>query len=264
MSRIAHLADLHFGSVPAGLAKALCHELKRARFDAVVIAGDLTLTASREEFAAAKSWLATLELPQLIVPGNHDLPQWNLYERFARPTLRYDIAISAMRPARLDLPDGVILGLNTTSPWQPHLRWQDGRVRRRDTAALDAALRGVPPGALKIVTAHHPFATVVDMPRARPVRRALRTLDVLAQRGVSVLLSGHTHQSFVSPIRTVYGELIAVGAPTALSSRRRGESNGFWLIDTRGEELAFTLRLREGETFISAQEHAYRRPRAAQ
>jgi 3',5'-cyclic AMP phosphodiesterase CpdA len=263
MSRIAHLADLHFGSVPAGLAEALCHELTAAELDGLVIAGDLTLTASREEFAAAKRWLDSIQVPSLIVPGNHDLPRWNVYERFTRPTLRYDVAVSASRPARLDLPDCVILGLNTTSPWQPHMRWEDGRVRRRDALALDSALRDVPPGTLKIVAAHHPFSAVPAMPRARPVRRALRTLEVLTGRGVALLLSGHTHQSFVRPLRNLNGELIAVGAPTALSSRRRGEENGYWLIETTDKDLVFTLRLRQGESFVSAQQHTYAPPRTA-
>lgn len=260
MSRLAHLADLHFGSVPAGMAEALCDELRSAAVTAMVIAGDLSLTASRDEFAAAKAWLDRLDAPKLIVPGNHDLPRWNLYERFTRPTRRYNTAISVAHPARLDLPDCIVLGLDTTSSWQPHLRWQEGRVRRRDVLALDSVLRDAGPGVLKIVAAHHPFSAVAATSRARPVRGAVPMLEVLTAGGVALLLSGHTHQSFISTVRNAGGELIAVGAPTALSSRRRGEENGYWLIELGGEDLVFTLRRRRGESFICAEEHVKRRP----
>ncbi len=191
------------------------------------------------------------------MPGNHDLQRWNVRDRFLRPYDRFDAAAGPHRRAELDLGDCTILALDTTARWQPHFRWQEGRVRRRDALALDLRLRAADPRKLKVVVAHHPFAPVAGMPRARPVRWALNALDIFAKRGVALVLSGHTHQSYVVPVAHGRGRVLAVGAPTALSNRRRGEENGYWVIDVDGRRVELTLRLREGATFMDKARHAF-------
>lgn len=249
MTRIAHLADLHFGSVPEGLAEALAADLAAISPTLIVIAGDLTLNASTEEFAAAKAWLDGLAPPRLVVPGNHDLRSWNLWDRFLAPYRRFDRALGVHRHEMLDLHDCVVFALDTTARWQPRLAWQEGRVRRRDAVELDRGLREAPSDKVKIIVAHHPFAPVEGMPRARPVRRALNALDIFARREVALILSGHTHQSYVVPVAHGARRLFAVGAPTALSKRRRGEENGYWIIDIEGRRVTLTLRLRNETAF---------------
>ncbi len=249
MTRLALVADLHFGSVPEGLAEALRAELLAAAPDACLVAGDLTLRARRREFRAARRWLDQLPFPRLVVPGNHDLAAKNLMERFFRPYRRFQRVVRPEEQRTLRLPDCVVAGLNTVAPWQPHLRWAEGRVRRKDAAALAVELAGAPAGRLKIVLAHHPFAPVPDMARARPVRRAPTALSLFRAQGVDLILSGHTHQSYVLPLGHAGAPMLAVGAPTALSWRTRGEANGYWLIEITPEQLVLRLRLRAGERF---------------
>ena len=95
MTRVALLADLHFGSVPPQLAEQLAHDLGRLQPDVIIVAGDLTMRSTSTEFADAKRWLDALAPPRLVLPGNHDLPVWNVFERFTTPFARYSRASGA-------------------------------------------------------------------------------------------------------------------------------------------------------------------------
>ncbi|MGB0083806.1 MAG: metallophosphoesterase [Rhodomicrobiaceae bacterium] len=121
MTRFALLADLHFGSVPEGLEKQLHADLERLRLDLIVIAGDITLRSRQREFEHARAWLETLRAPLLLLPGNHDLPVWNLVERFTRPFARYWRSVGHPLMPVFEDERVVVVGLNTTARWQPHL-----------------------------------------------------------------------------------------------------------------------------------------------
>lgn len=250
MIKIALLADLHFGSVPEGLAAALRDELEEARPDLAIIAGDLTLRARPAEFAAAQEWVKALTPPVLILPGNHDVPFFNLLQRFADPFGLFVQSTGAALMPVFEENQCFILGFNTTGSWQPHLLWQEGVARRRDMQAAAERLDAAGAAKFKAVAAHHPFFTVPKVPRARPVRRAGQALDIFARRGVELIMSGHTHQSFAQPVQHGGARLLALGAPTALSNRRRGEANGYWLIGVSDDAFDLSLRLR-GETHFS-------------
>jgi len=257
MTRIALLADLHFGSVPEGLADLLREDILSAEPDAVVIAGDLTLRARRGEFADARDWLDRLPYPRLVIPGNHDIPKFNLWARFRSPFHRFNETVQDEERGPLQLDICTIFGLNTTSPWQPHLRWQEGRVRRRDLKRFAREVAETPPDRFRLVAAHHPFSKVPEMKRARPVRRAISTLSAFRAYHIDLVLSGHTHQSFVLPMNHGGRPLLMIGAPTALSDRRRGEENGYWLIDLAHDRIKLMRRLRNGGRFESGKPIVY-------
>jgi 3',5'-cyclic AMP phosphodiesterase CpdA len=248
--KIALAADLHFGSVPEGLADELRTVIEAEEPDVIVIAGDLTLRARTHEFEEARTWLLSFKKPTLVLPGNHDLPYWNLLQRFHDPFHRYRMAAdgASLMPV-VEQQNGVVLGFNTARPWQPHLRWQEGTARRRDIAAAKAALSSVPAGRFKAVAAHHPLLRAPEVPRTEPVRRASLALKAFAGAGVDVIMSGHVHQSYAFETEVEGRPMLAVGAPTALSNRLRGEANGFWMIDASGAAIDCTLWLRDEAQF---------------
>lgn len=257
MTRLAHLSDLHFGTVPDGLAVALLDDLDAVGLDAAVIAGDLTMRARSREYTAAKEWLEALAVPGLVIPGNHDLPTWQLVERFRSPYKRFHGAVHVDRQAPLDLGNCSVFGLNTTGRWQPHMQWQEGRVRRRDIAGMATLFAAAPEDRFRIVAAHHPFSRVPSIPAARPVRRAEAMLELFSRNRVGMILSGHLHRSFVMPLTRAGKHMIAVGAPTALSTRQRGEGNGYWIVDVSESDVTLTLRRRHGEEFTDDETHTF-------
>ncbi len=256
--KIALAADLHFGSVPEGLAAELRAAIEAQEPNVIVIAGDLTLRARRREFEEAKTWLSSLSAPTLVLPGNHDLPYWNLLQRFRNPFRRYRRATSAatLMPV-IEREDGMVLGFNTTRPWQPHLRWQEGTARLRDIEAARAALSSAPAGRFKAVAAHHPLMKVPGFPRAEPVRRAGLALKAFADCGVHLIMSGHIHQSYAIETEVEGRAIVSVGAPTALSSRLRGEANGFWMVDANETAIDCTLWLRDEARFQPRAEKSF-------
>jgi 3',5'-cyclic AMP phosphodiesterase CpdA len=252
MTRIALLADLHFGSVPPQLAEQLAHDLGRIAPDLIIVAGDLTMRSHRHEFADAKSWLERLEAPLLLLPGNHDLPVWSIFERFTNPFARYSRTAGAKLMPVFEDTQSFILGLNTTASWQPNLKWHEGVARRRDVIAARQLIAQAPPQKARIVATHHPLLPIEGFPRARPVRRAAHALAMLTQQKVEMLLSGHVHQTYAVALEQPGGTVIAVGAPTALSTRMRGETNGFWLIEVSPERFRLSLHRSGGAAFEAA------------
>ena len=85
MRTVAHLSDLHFGRVDYAIAGGLIAKLFELRPDLVVVSGDLTQRAKGREFREAKAFLDRLPRPQLVVPGNHDVPLYNIMARWLTP-----------------------------------------------------------------------------------------------------------------------------------------------------------------------------------
>ncbi|HEY7646589.1 MAG TPA: metallophosphoesterase [Hyphomicrobiales bacterium] len=249
MTVIALLADLHFGSVPPGLAEQLRQDLVRLAPDLVVIAGDLTLQWRRREFDEAKRWLTSLPSRFLALPGNHDLPESNLFERMFRPFSRYLKFIGQPLMPVYEDDTAFVLGLNTTASLPPTPRWREGVARRVDIANAGDCFALARPGKTRIVVTHHPLVAGEGFLRARPVRRAKGALDRFAAQGVEILMSGYLHQSFAVELRRPHGGIIAIGAPTSLSTRIRGEPNGFWLIDVQPDAVRLTLHSFDGASF---------------
>ena len=94
MTTVAHISDLHFGREEPRVAEGLLADLSGLRPRLVVLSGDLTQRARRRQFAAARDFLARIEAPPLIVPGNHDIPLFDVARRFLRPLHRFRDYIS--------------------------------------------------------------------------------------------------------------------------------------------------------------------------
>src|SRR5947209_3529118 len=89
MRVLAHISDLHFGYNDELLAEALRQALVAIQPDVLVVSGDLVEHATDSEFATAREFLQTLPKPQIVVPGNHDLPFYNLFRRFTEGLDKY-------------------------------------------------------------------------------------------------------------------------------------------------------------------------------
>ena len=91
-ARIAHLSDLHFGAHDPKVVAGTFAWLQEQRPDLVIISGDFTQRARREQFEQASAYLNRLRADGhclLVVPGNHDVPLYDLARRFGAPLRRY-------------------------------------------------------------------------------------------------------------------------------------------------------------------------------
>ena len=89
MTLLFHLSDIHFGLENNRALDWVKQEIAEKRPAAVAITGDFTMRARRHEFAAACRWVQGLEVPVTVEVGNHDLPYFNLIERFFAPYRRF-------------------------------------------------------------------------------------------------------------------------------------------------------------------------------
>ena len=255
MTRLALLADLHFGRADPDLADALLSALAEARPELVLIAGDFVQRARAGQFRLARAFLDALPAPWRAVPGNHDLPLWNLPARLAAPRAGYRRWIASRTGFSLATEDALILGLDTTTRW----RHQRGRVGPGQIARVAAEMAGAG-SRVPVILAHHPFhqreAVAKDLMIGAP-----GALDRWADAPPHLLLTGHLHAFLVEPFvaRRGSGQTLQVHCGTSTSRRTRGTPNDFALIEIAGgrvriERRAFT----PGAGFPVAAVHAYR------
>ena len=122
----------------------------------VAVSGDLTQSARRRELAATRDFLAQLAPPVLVVPGNHDVPDWDLIRRLFRPWRRYGRYITGDLYPRYSSPTLSVLGLNSARRWSPHTDWSRGRLSAHQMPEVDGFFAGAEPAAVRVVV-HHPF-----------------------------------------------------------------------------------------------------------
>ena len=85
MRTIAHLSDLHFGRHDETAAERLLADISEVKPNITVVTGDLTQRARHRQFAAARAFLEKLPRPVVVIPGNHDVPLYDIVERFLGP-----------------------------------------------------------------------------------------------------------------------------------------------------------------------------------
>jgi len=156
--------------------------------------------------------------------GNHDLPYFNLIERFFDPYKKFR-GMESVVEKELDLPGLAIVPLKTTVRMQPRLDWSKGWVSQ---AALDkclAAIDALPSDKRVLVTVHHPLVEVGTRGTAL-THGGTRALAELAKRNVAAVLSGHVHDPFDMTQQTVNGPVRMIGAGT-LSQRVRSTPQSF-------------------------------------
>jgi len=249
MRRIAHLSDLHFGTTDSTVAGALLNDLAQQQVHLTVVSGDLTQRARRVEFQAARQYLDRIAGPRLIVPGNHDIPLYNVLARFLRPLSRFQAAITEdLNPVYRD-SEILVVGVNTARS----NTWKSGRISQAQIESLRSTFEAAGDLDFKVLVSHHPFIPPEGHPTGTVVGRSLEALHMLQQVGCSLILSGHLHQAFSSDVRPYHLEIersiLVAQAGTALSNRRRGEANGYNLIMLDGSTLTLEVRAWTGRQF---------------
>lgn len=235
MTRILHLSDTHFGTERKPVVEAALDLARALAPDLVVLSGDITQRARRGQFAAARKFIQRLSLPVLAVPGNHDIPLFNVFARALNPYGNYKRALGAILEPVFE-NDGVLaIGVNTTRP----RRRKDGEISDAQIARVAERLRQARPGQLRVVVAHHPVRAKVESDLSNLLIGRERALAAWLQAGVDLVLGGHIHLPYVLPL-TPAGPAAPAGwivqAGTACSHRVRGSVPNSLNVITRQEQ----------------------------
>jgi len=263
MPRLIHLSDLHFGAHDPRLVEAVETRIDEEEPDLVVISGDFTQRARTEQFKEACSFLERLKHAGhevLGVPGNHDVPLYDVLRRFLSPLTRYRRYIDETLCPYHEIDGAAVLGINTARS----LTFKDGRISHEQMHFIRhtfARKKDVP----RILVTHHPlFALPVgDGPTlGDPVGRQADALDAIAEAGVDLLLAGHVHRASAhsaADLATRAGGALVIQAGTATSTRLRDEEQSFNRIDIAGDRVTLTVQSWKDDGFVSGDEQTYAR-----
>jgi len=252
MRTIAHISDLHFGRIDLRVCEALLADLESLAPSLVAVSGDLTQRARRREFAAARAFLARLSAPTLCVPGNHDVPLYDVMRRFASPLARYRRYITSdLSPLYLD-DEMAVLGINTARS----LTFSGGRISVEQIAHAKRHLCAIAPDRVKAVVTHHQFLAAPGDPTPDLVGRAPDALRALEACGVELLLAGHAHVAYTGDVRSahvaVQRSILVVQAGTATSTRTRSEANSYNVVTVDDGHVSVLVREWAGAAFVDA------------
>jgi len=238
---VLHVTDLHVTEPNTSLesvwttAVDVLRAAKRESFDFIVVSGDLTQAAGRKEFdrlhefasaQLARKLRKPKELHRIVfVPGNHDVPLYNIAARLFRPYDGYQRYIQQDLEPVYEAEGMMMVGLNSARrrPFSV-----GGRLNEAQVARAAARLQSAAEGAVRIVVTHHPFDVPDTHGDQHLIGRADMTMRRLAVAGVDLFLAGHLHVSHVGETAARYriaGHSALVVQAGTMSTRRRGEVN---------------------------------------
>lgn len=268
MSNIAHLSDVHFGHHDPEVVAGLEILLFDRRPDLVVISGDLTQRARVAQYELACEFIDRLEangLAVLAVPGNHDVPLYDIVRRFTRPLARYKRYIDDDLCPWWENDELAVLGINTARS----LTFKDGSVSHDQMRLIRECFNASRPGKLRILVTHHPLIAMPLGDEDAPtgvVNRSVDALTAAGDAGVDMLLAGHIHRSFSQSVRALghlpgklhgdrhvenTGRALVVQAGTATSTRLRGgERQSFNWIEADHDGIGLTVHGWDGAAFV--------------
>ncbi len=264
MARLVHLSDLHFGAHDPRLVTAVEARVDEAKADLVVISGDFTQRARTEQFQEACRFLTRLKdkgHEVLAVPGNHDVPLYDVLRRFLSPLTRYKRYIDSTLCPFIQIDGAAVLGINTARS----LTFKDGRINAEQVAHIREAFARTTADTPRVLVTHHPmFALPVgDGPDlGKAIGRQEMALDAIAEAGVDLLLAGHNHRAsthHAPDLVTRAGSALVIQAGTATSTRVRDEEQSFNLIEVASCDVTVTVQAWDGGGFASRDAQRYRR-----
>ena len=265
------ISDLHFGPpFDPVVAEAALRSVEALEPDAIIVNGDLTQRAKRTQFQEARTYLERLPaVPRIVVPGNHDVPLYRVYERLYQPHQLYQEIISPELNPILTLASATIVGLDTSAP---RTAITNGLIRPWQLERCVDAFENSPPEKIRIVVAHHPFASAPDWLPDKLMPHSERAIRTFSRYGVELICGGHLHRGYVSNTLDFYPDvsrdhgILISQCGTTTSRRGRGREqfrNSFNWIEIIDDAIKITHFLYQPITdqFESFAYHVYPRQR---
>ena len=225
MTVLLHASDPHFGTEQPPVMQALLRFSRAQAPDVLVLSGDITQRARVAQFRAARAFVDALGVRTVLaIPGNHDIPLFNLAARLWWPYANHCQAFGTDLEPEFASPGLLVLTVNTTRP----LRHKNGEVSAAQIARVAQRLAAAGTGQLRIVVTHQPVAVQHAQDEPDRLRGAGHAVRTWSRAGVDLILGGHIHLPFVQALHEQHADLPrkcwAVQAGTAVSTRVRADA----------------------------------------
>lgn len=222
MSVLLHVSDTHFGTERPAVVDALVRWIAEQSADLVILSGDITQRARRAQFDAARRFVQRLSTPVLAIPGNHDLPLFNLWQRLFKPYRGYRRVFGDELEPQWESSDWLVIGVNTTR----RQRHTNGEISPAQIRRVAQQLRSARPGQRRVVVTHQPMLVTRPEDQANLLHGHARAAQAWVEAGADLLLGGHIHLPYIRPMTEAHPglprEAWVVQAGTAVSHRVRG------------------------------------------
>jgi 3',5'-cyclic AMP phosphodiesterase CpdA len=242
MTVLLHISDTHFGTEEPPVVAAVQQLAREQRPDGVILSGDITQRARSEQFAAARRFCDSLGVQHLLtLPGNHDIPLYNVAARLFSPYGGYRACFGDELEPELEFADVLVIGVNTTRP----RRHKDGEVSAGQVNRVVKRLHQARREQLRVVVTHQPACVIRPEDETNRLHGGEVAVQAWARAGADLVLGGHIHLPYVSDVGSlvkpaVPRSMYCVQAGTALSHRvRHGSPNSVniirWLPPANGD-----------------------------
>jgi 3',5'-cyclic AMP phosphodiesterase CpdA len=229
--KIAQLSDSHFGTIYPHVREALLRTLADLKPDLVLFTGDITQRARGWQFREAREFTRKLKPASLIaVPGNHDIPLFNIFLRLFDPYRGFKRLFKDQLEKDFHHGDVLITGLNSTDRWR-HIQGQFDldRLQRRLSSSNVAA-------KVHIAAFHHPMDCLRPQDEKNLLRKSHETISIFDRHKVDLVVGGHIHDPYVTLSKPRYPHtnrnmVIAVAGTCTSWRTRKGAPNSFNCID---------------------------------
>lgn len=258
MQKIVHISDLHFGTEESNTAAGLLKDIEDRNPNLVVVSGDLTQRARSAQFKAAKEYLNKIRFPKLIVPGNHDIPLFDLFRRFLFPLRRYKKYITEDLTPFYSDDEMAVLGINTARSFT----WKNGRISLDQMKIMKQRFCSIQMSLVEILVIHHQFIPPPNDHSVDLVGRATKAIEIIDECGVDLVLAGHLHAGFTGDIQRYHPgrrSIIIAQAGTAISDRTRHEANAYNFITLDNNHILIEVRVWDGKSFIKSEVVSYKK-----
>jgi 3',5'-cyclic AMP phosphodiesterase CpdA len=263
---LMHISDIHTGPpFNAALAEQVVREAHELAPDLVVVSGDFVQRADFvSQWQTAAAFLGSLPTPRLVVPGNHDVPLYNPFNRLFRPLHRYKRYISRELNPVFERPGLVVVGGNTAHG----LTIDGGYLNREQIATIEQRFSNYPPDTCKVAVLHHHVVNPPGSLDRRKISNAEEAVDLLDRCGVELLLCGHIHVSYIGTTLDVRptlskGTIICQSGTTTSrrgKARERGK-NSYNIIEIEDHVIRIrqNMFLEDVGRFVPVAEHLFPR-----
>ena len=225
MTRLLQISDTHFGTEQPRVMKALLALAHAEKPDVLVLSGDITQRASAAQFSRARRFCDELAIPRMLtLPGNHDVPLFNIFARLFKPYAAYRREFGLELEPQLHTLSLCVLGVKTTRRW----RHKNGQISTEQIERVCSQLSKATPQQLRVVVVHQPVHVLRVSDEHDRLKNWEPAVRAWAAAGADMVMGGHIHLPYVCDLSASVAGLgrrvWCVQAGTALSSRVRQEA----------------------------------------
>ena len=273
MTSIFHVSDLHFGwpAVPEQI-DAIERIIADAKFDVVVISGDLSQRARSGEFQRAAAFIRDAKKVSRVItiPGNHDVKWWRAPLGFGhKPDVyaNYRRFIDKNLEPVLHAPGVTFVGINTahgvtlrTLTWNLRDISIIGDIHKGQLdKAKEIFEKSAPRDARVIVMHHNPVRG--ELSQRHGLKNTQKILGAFAEMGVDLVCCGHDHQESVHYIEHTRKGTVISTAGTISNRSRGGRPSSVNVIEIGTTTIDVTTHVwsKDERTFVKGPNKCFKR-----